>query len=135
MLTEIGVKFGMQGADDVSSRLHSLQSAFSAFGDKMGEHTKGSGGHFNKMADSLEAAATRMHHQFGLLGKAAIAFGLGKAVQGTANWILGGHGAEMDQLKDNLRLPLRYYVWVNNAIVSGPARRVGQRWRATRAPW
>ena len=43
----------------------------------------------------------------------------------TANRVMGEHKIT----------PLSYYVWVNNAIVSGPARRVGQGWRATRAPW
>jgi DNA-binding Lrp family transcriptional regulator len=29
----------------------------------------------------------------------------------------------------------RYCVWVNNAKLEEPARRIGQRWRAPRAPW
>jgi hypothetical protein len=41
-------------------------------------------------------------------------------------------GANVNQTD---KLPLRYCVWVNNVNLELPARRIGQRWRAPRAPW
>ncbi len=38
-------------------------------------------------------------------------------------------------IEAKIKKPLRYCVWVNNVNLEHPARRIGQRWRATRAPW
>lgn len=101
-LTDIGVAFKMTGADSFASQMNQMKSSFEGFSSSLG----GSAfkGHLNKMEGHLSAMRKGIKKQLHLTELAVAGFLSGKAIKGLSNWVLGGTGAEIDQLKDYLRI-------------------------------
>lgn len=102
-ITDIGVNFKMTGMEDFENRLKSLESQFKSFSNAVDKAPDVSS-HFKKMDDHF---ATLHKSVSGFLNKTELAIGAfltGKAVKGLANWILGGSGADTDEMKDFLRI-------------------------------
>jgi hypothetical protein len=104
-LTDIGVNFQLKGGDSFASQMNQMKSSFESFSstisslstDKIKGHLAKAEGHFSSMATGIKS-------QLHLTELAIAGFLTGKAIKGLGNWILGGSGAEVDQLKDYLRI-------------------------------
>ena len=102
-ITDVGVNFRMTGMEDFENRLKSIESQFKSFSETVGK-APDVGGHFKKMDKHFEALHTNIS---GALRKTELAIGAfltGKAIKGLSDWVLGGSGAETDQMKDFLRI-------------------------------
>ena len=101
MLTEVGVKFGMSGAEDVQSKLSSLVNAWKSMSSSF-EKTPATNQHFQSMATSAHAAAMGIQKSMGLIKVAIAGVLLGKAAEGLGSFLKGP--AHLGENEDFLRM-------------------------------
>jgi len=100
MLADVGVKFSMQGTEDVASRLSALENQwknFSSAFDKQAQMER----HFHSMARSAQTAAHSIQRSMNLAKLAIAGVLTGKAAAGIANWM--GGSSDVGHEEDFLR--------------------------------
>lgn len=101
MLYELGIKFGIQGADSSLSWFDRMKRSVMGLSQTVDNSVPASARKLDLMANSAHRMARSVESSMRLAKIAVAGFLTGRAVQGLANWM--GAGAEADKRKDFLR--------------------------------
>lgn len=102
MLYELGIKFSLQGTNDVDVMFGKIMGKLNDMDAKLGHTAPNMEKKLDRIASATEAMSSRVRKAFGLAKAAAGAFITGKALSGISNWIKGN--PEADEWKDYNRM-------------------------------